>query len=191
MISYVFFTCGIALVCPFVCIYTRGITDANYNRPIFGTLLLMAEMIYCVRDPYINAAYSTGQFKKTAKYAYTEATVNILISIALIKRMGLIGVSIGTTVAMLIRMIQHVIYLKHNILSRNPNRFYRKIVIYSITMILALLISQFIIPQYPESIAQWFIYGMIFFVITSLLFIATNVMFYNKQISFCIKQIKG
>ena len=100
LISYFIYTCAFSLILPFISIYTKGITDANYNQPVFGTLLLAAELAYCVRDPYTNVAYAAGHFKQTAKYAYAEASINIALSVILVQIWGLNGVAIGTLISM-------------------------------------------------------------------------------------------
>ena len=47
--STIMFTCCIILITPFVLLYTRDITDADYNRMAFGIILTLAEFIYCMR----------------------------------------------------------------------------------------------------------------------------------------------
>lgn len=117
-ITVFIFTCGALLITPFVGIYTKGIQDANYYQPLFGYLMMAAEGVYCFRDPYVNLAYISGKFKETAKYAYTECIINIILSVILVFRFGLIGVAIGTLVSMLYRMIAHIIYISKNIINR-------------------------------------------------------------------------
>ncbi len=112
------FTCGALLITPFVQIYTRGVTDANYYQPMFGYLMMAAEAVYCFRDPYVNVAYVSGKFRETAVYAYIEAGLNILISAVLVSKFGLIGVAIGTLIAMIFRMVSHMVYLNNNLIKR-------------------------------------------------------------------------
>lgn len=93
-------------------VYTTNITDANYLQPVFAVLLVLAEFVYCIRDPYVAVAYASGKFRETSKYAIIEALINIVISVILVRSLGLAGIAIGTLIAMVYRMIAHVIYLQ-------------------------------------------------------------------------------
>ncbi len=129
MISTVLFACGIVLVMPFINIYTRTFKDAPYHQPVFAVIILLAEFIYCIRDPYVSVVYSKGHFKQTSKYSYTEAAINIIISVICVKQWGLIGVAIGTLVAMTYRMIVMVHYACKNVLGLEAKRYVRGLIL--------------------------------------------------------------
>ena len=191
LISFLFYTCGIELIVPFVSVYTKGVSDADYIQPIFGTILLMAEMVCCIRDPYVSVAYASGHFKQTSKYAYTEAIGNIVISILLVRNLGLVGVAIGTLVSMSIRAIQQALYLKDNILYRNPITFFKKVFIYGEVSFAIVSISRAFIPNRMESFIEWFFYAITAFVLTSLAYSIVNAIFYKKDYwSFVARVIK-
>ena len=154
-ITVFLFTCGCILVTPFVSVYTKGINDADYYRPLFGVLMMTAECIYCLRDPYVSVAYAMGHFKQTAKYAYAEAILNIMISIILVYKFGIIGVAVGTLISMLYRMIMQIIYLKNNILYRPVRKWLRIICSYGcVSMVCCLVLNKYIIAR-PETFIQW------------------------------------
>ena len=98
------------LITPFVQLYTKDIVDTDYNQPLFGFLLVLAEALYLIKLPHLNLAYSANKFKEITVPAYIEAMLNIMISVALVKWIGLIGVTIGTIVGMTYRMVFHVYY---------------------------------------------------------------------------------
>lgn len=145
------FACGAILIVPFVLIYTSGVTDANYDQPVFGIVLLISEAIYCYRSPYINVTYASGHFKQTAKYAYMEAALNIIISVLMVARFGLVGVAIGTAVSMTCRFIAHIIYLKKNILYRPI----RKSLITLLGFMIPILVSAYLISIIPFETADY------------------------------------
>lgn len=118
IISTILFSVTIVMIVPFVRIYTAGINDANYIEPMFAVVLTLASYIYCIRTPYHGMVIAAGHFKQTQAAAYGEAVINIVLSLALIKPFGLLGVAIGTFVATTCRMIYYAIYLKHNIFKR-------------------------------------------------------------------------
>ena len=189
LISFLFYTCGIELVVPFIAVYTKGVNDADYIQPVFGTIILLAEMAYCIRDPYVSVAYASGHFRQTSRYAYGEALSNIVISILLVQRMGLVGVAIGTFVSMSIRAIRQVYYLRNNILYRDPTLFIKKVLIYGSVSFIMISAVKMIIPYRMESFIQWISYAFIAFIVTAAAFTIVNLMFYKREFIDLISRI--
>ena len=98
IVSMIIFLCTLILIVPFVRIYTKGITDANYIQPAFAFLIILAGLITCARTIYSTLVYSIGHFKQTNMISWVEAILNIVISVVLVIKFGLIGVAIGTVV---------------------------------------------------------------------------------------------
>ena len=84
----IIFICTFILLLPFVRIYTDGISDANYIRPLFGYIIVLAEFLYSIRLPYNSLVMSAGHFKETKKGAWREAFLNLFISITLSPHTG-------------------------------------------------------------------------------------------------------
>lgn len=122
----VVFSVTFFLIFPFIIMYTNGIKDAEYIRPIFGLLMILAEATYCWRFPALSVITSAGHYKQTSKGAYVEAMINIVISLILVKPLGICGVAIGTVCAMLYRTIDVQIYLSKNILNRKFSKFMKR-----------------------------------------------------------------
>lgn len=149
------------LIVPFILLYTKGVQDVNYYRPLFAILLLLAEAIYCYRDPYIAVAYASGHFKQTAKYAYIEAGINIMLSVILVNIIGIEGVAIGTLVSMLYRAIAHIIYLKKNIIKRPIFKSIKTMTPFLVTIFICCIIVHLFIPATLNSLVEWFIVAVI------------------------------
>lgn len=103
-------------VISFVKVYVKNINDTNYIQPIFAVLIITAELFYCLRMPYNSIIYAAGKFKETKYPAIIEAIINIVVSCLLVNVFGIVGVAIGTLVAMIYRTISFVLYLSKNIL---------------------------------------------------------------------------
>lgn len=110
VLVFFIFTVTALLINPFIQLYTRDVTDANYNQPIFGILLIISEGLYLVKFPHLNLAYAANKFKEITVPAYIEALLNIVISVILVHKFGLVGVAVGTIVGMTYRMMFHVYY---------------------------------------------------------------------------------
>lgn len=175
------FACGIVLIVPFVNIYTAGINDTNYIQPFFGVLLMIAEAIYCYRDPYVSIAYASGKFKETAKYAYIEAISNIVISVLLVVRFGLVGVAVGTFVSMCYRLIMHVIYIKNNILHRSIIKAVANFARSAIILGICVAMVYVVIPIMPSSFVGWGIMAIIVACFVALLILVVQFTSNRKQ----------
>lgn len=181
-ITTILFSCGISLVVPFILIYTGGIYDANYNQPIFGVLLLLAEAIYCFRDPYVSVAYASGHFKQTANYSYLEAAINIIISIIFVSRFGLIGVTIGTLISMIYRMLMHIYYLKVNILYRKMKYSLKNFILSMFSMVATYTLTSFFGLQLANTYYEWFFHAVITFALSLSIITLLNLLLNNRII---------
>ena len=181
------FACGIILIVPFVNIYTAGINDANYIQPVFGILLMTAEAIYCYRDPYVSIAYAYGKFKETSKYAYIEAISNIVISVLLVIRFGLVGVAVGTFVSMCYRFIMHVIYIKKNIINRPISKFAASFARSAIILGISVVLAFVVMFKLPTSYGGWIVMAMIVACIVALMILIVQMVFNRKQFTALVK----
>lgn len=176
------FTCGMFLITPFIRVYTANIHDADYNRVVFGYLLTAAEMVYCFRDPYIAATYAAGHFKQVTKFAFTEVVINLAVSLALVKPLGITGVAIGTLVSMIYRQVSHVFYLKKNILYRSPVHFFKKAGIYGLSIASVLLISIKLLNDDVSGYIGWGFLAVKEAVICGVIIFAVTLIFYREPL---------
>lgn len=192
-IATIMFTCTILLITPFISVYTKNITDANYVRKTFGYLLVIGEYIWAIRLPYSNLTLAAGHFKETRIGAWIEATINIIISIILVNKYGIIGVAIGTLIAMLIRTIEFVIHTNKQILKRNIFVSIKKILLCAIETTIVILLVQIVPKISGNTYISWLSYSLIIFIITTIITVTINYIIYKKdfaQILTIIKKIR-
>lgn len=182
----VFFMFSIAglLITPFVMIYTKNVTDANYNQLLFGILLIIAEATYVIKYPHLNLSYSANKFKDLVKPAFTEAGVNIIISIILVNRYGLIGVALGTLSSMIYRLIYQVYFTKKLLKFRKECIFYKKLLIFVLATVLGIVISCVIIPTTKLTIISWLINAILYSVIFGVIFFVVSILFFKDEMKY-------
>ena len=168
------------LICSFVSVYTKGITDANYINPAFGVLLVTAYALYSIRLPYNSMVISAGHFKETQTSAIIEALINVLLSVILVQYYGLLGVSIGTVIAMTYRTCYLAMYLRNSILNRPIKHFIKHIVVDLITILLIALIA-LNIPTAVNSYFEWLFVAVKVFCLSFLVTIAVNIILYRNE----------
>ena len=112
------FGCVALFLVPFVQIYTEGVTDANYIRPLFALLLTLAYGFQSIRDPYDKLILASGHFKQTQINYIIAAALNFGISIVAVQFWGLEGVAVGTLVAMAYQAVYMALYDPRILLKR-------------------------------------------------------------------------
>ena len=185
------FTVSALMITPFVQIYTNGINDAEYSQPLFGILLIVSEMVYLVKFPHLNLAYAANKFKELTRPAYTEAILNIVISIVLVRKLGLIGVACGTMIAMTYRMIFHIKYTEKLVPGRKQRIFYNKLFIFLLYSLLVFSVCHVLVPYGKNTILNWIIYAIIYSIIDILGMIAISTIFFKKELQFLLKYLRN
>ncbi len=169
------------LIVPFVRVYTQDIADVSYIVPVFAALIVLANGAYCLRLPYNIMVNAAGHFKQTQSSAIIEACMNVVISVLLVSRYGLVGVAIGTFVAMGYRTTYLAWYLRRNILHRSFTHYLRHLALDALTLVLIVGGTHWIGMQ-TVSWLGWLLCaictGCIAVAITALL----NVIFYRRLI---------
>lgn len=97
------YTVTAIMLTPFVLVYTRGVTDAEYNRFWFGILMTASCYVYMTRLPYQMVAEAVGYFKETRNSAILEIVMNVIVSLVCAPFIGIHGILVGTLVGGAIR----------------------------------------------------------------------------------------
>lgn len=189
ILVFSFFTIATLLITPFVQLYTRGTTDANYYQPVFGILLLLSEALYLLKLPHMNLAYSANKFKEITMPAFIEAGLNIVISAFLVSKFGLIGVTSGTIVGMAYRTIFHV-YFTSTIIPRSQKIFYKKLILFFLIAIGGFFICYNFFPLMDVTISSWIIHAVIYSLIIGSLYLIISFIFFRRELGFFIKYLK-
>lgn len=157
----ILFSTALAMIMPFIYIYTRHFTDANYIRPAIGFMVLAAEMLYCLRHPYHDVVTAAGHFRQTQSSAIIEAALNIVLSIVLAVTVGIPGVAFATVVAMAYRICYLAWYLSRNLIHYPIVRTVKKMLVVLLQTVLILLVNQYISRMNIPNYLFWFVYAIL------------------------------
>lgn len=150
------YTITAVLITDFIKVYTLSVNDANYILPVFAILLTAATALHGYRFPYSVVIHAAGHFKQTQNSAVIETLINIILSIILVMKYGLIGVAIGTIAAMIYRTLYFVWYLSGNIINR-PVKHYIHYVLIDCIIISAIYFATSSITMDEITYYCWFI----------------------------------
>lgn len=182
IVSTVLFSATAVLILPFVKLYTRNVSDANYIVPLFAIILTLASLVYCWRIPYHSMTIAAGHFKETRVAAYGEAVINVGLSILLVHFGGLVGVAIATLVATMFRFFYYAIYLSKKISCRKISAFLKRISINIVAFAIIFLLGRIVTSSMNmENYAQWALGGIVVTAVAVLVTLILNGMFYRSD----------
>ena len=125
-ISFGFFTIGLIMFPSFIELYSKGMTDANYNDPWLPYLFVILNLLMYARRTSSQIINFAGHFKQTQWRSIIESVINLSVSLLLVRKIGIYGVLLGTIVALFYRTNDIIIYANCYILGRKPWKTYRR-----------------------------------------------------------------
>ena len=180
---YFCFTLSGLLITPFVQLYTNGITDVDYIQPIFGVLIVMAEGLYLIKEPHLDLSYSANKFKELSVPAFVEAGINIMVSIILVHKLGLIGVAIGTIAGMTYRMAYQIYFTTKIVKNRKQWIFYKKLLAFSFVTLIGVAICHFV-PLTEITVWNWVLHAFIYALIFGVLYLILSLLLFKKDVRY-------
>jgi len=179
------------LLLPFISLYTKGVHDVEYILPSYAVVITTAQMFFSFRTPYVTLVQGIGHYRQTKNGAYTEAIVNIVVSIVLVQFVGIVGVAIGTLVANIFRTVQYIIYIDKNVLHCGILGPLCRIVwslgnIVFVYYIAQIATSRIIINNWMN----WLVAAIVITLISVLVTIVSSLLFYRKDFKSAIQILK-
>lgn len=181
------FGCTAMLLTPFVQVYTAGITDADYFQPLFGILLTLANAIISLRSPYFMIIKAAGHYKQTQRVFIIAAILNLLVSVAMVFRFGLLGVAIGTLVALTYQTVWMVIYQNRHLIHRPLRIFVRQVLVDVLTVLLSTFCSHGLEMQ-TLSYPSWFFLAVQTALIWLAVSLLVNLLMYPDKVKLLVSK---
>ena len=180
----------LAMIVPFVMLYTEGVNDVNYARYSFAAIAVLASVFDCIRMPYKTVVTSIGHFRQTRNGAIFEAVLNITVSVLMVVKFGMIGVAIGTLCAMLFRTLQYSIYLSNKVLNRSLKPFISHT---GLTLTIIFVVNLLVYLFMPEitSWLMWVVWSVIVGLFAFALTLFTDYLFYAKYLKLLVVKLLG
>lgn len=183
------FGCTGILIIPFISVYTNGVTDVNYIQPLFAVLITMANAGHCLRLPYSMIILSGCHFKQTQNNYIIAAAINVILSVVLVISFGLVGVAIGTLVAMMYQTVWMAYYVSKNLIKWPFKKFMKQIVVDVLSVILAALASGWITLS-SLSYVSWITMAIKVALVWIAVMVSVNLVFYRYYVLSPIRKAK-
>ena len=175
------------LIAPFVSVYVKGLEDSTmYYLPVFGTLLALAYGVQSLRIPYFRIIKAAGHYKETQNGSFISMILNILISVILVFKFQLVGVAIGTLVAMLYHTVYFAWYLRKNIINRPFKHFVKHMIIDIIVCVLGFIATSWL-SMNAVTYGAWIVYAVKVGGIICVITLVLNLFVYRNEFTFFLK----
>ena len=181
------YTCAALLIVQFVSVYTAGVYDVNYYRPIFAYLVCISQFSQILRKPYESVVYAAGCFKQTRNGAIVEALVQVVISLSLVYFLGLVGVAIGALCAAIFRTVQYAFYVSQNIVVRSVWIAIKKFFLSIVTAVIIIVSTRYLPEMTDISYSAWILHALPVFGIAVGVTLLVAVIFYREETIMLIK----
>nr|WP_076776432.1 polysaccharide biosynthesis C-terminal domain-containing protein [Lachnoclostridium phocaeense] len=188
-LSTLLYTVAGNLILNFVSLYTKNVDDVNYILPGFAILMVSCGALRCIGLVYSTIVNAAGHFRQTQIGVFVEPMINISISVLSVFKFGLIGITLGTLVSLIYRLIFFTWYLSRNIMYRPMSIFIRHIFI-DIIIALTITVISISIPLSIHDYLGWILQAIIVSTISVVVVTIINVLFNRERLKESMKLIK-
>ena len=177
------------LCIPFVSMYTSGIQDVNYINPILPIGFCLIQILSWCRMISGNLSGLAGYAKKVSYISIVEAIINIILSLTLVRFLGIAGVLIATVVALPLKLI-YCNWLAEKVILKRTAKKTACIVGVNIVMFRVVVSLSRYITVSITSITSFVAWGIGLSLLMLFLFALVNFLV-NKDLFIIVKSIKA
>ena len=183
---------GIAMVTimGFINLYTKDITDTNYNIPVLGFLFVLNGLLYNIKTPQGMMVISAGLYKETKIQTTIQGGVAVVLGVLLAPKFGLIGILIGSCISNLYRDVDLIFYIPKKVTGLPVINTTKRVIRLIINMIL-ICIPFHIFRLNVNNYCQWVIDAIVVGSYAILIVIISSLFFDIESCKTLFQRIKG
>lgn len=180
-VLFIFYSCFITLILPFVYCYTKGIQDVNYVRLSIGVLFAINGLAAQLKDASGTIINAAGRYKETQRYSIEEALLNIIISISLVREYGIVGVLIGTLISLIWMDIRYMIYACKNLIVGSGTKTITRIC-RNLFLLLMITVVELRFIVNPRNYGIWILEAMVIFTLNGGAILGLNLLLERNKV---------
>lgn len=185
--SFALYTIAFLLTIPFMRVYTAGITDVAYVDAYLPFLFTFMHLLSSGREASSRVINFAGHFKQMQWRAILESVINIVLSVILVRKIGIYGVLIGTIAAYLYRTNDIILYANKHILNRSSWRTY-KLWLLNMTVFCLICFGFHFIDLTADSFAGFFLAAIPVGIVVCLVYFASMWLFSRDSACFLLRK---
>ena len=178
------------LIIPFVTLYTKNITDANYVYPVLGVFISVYVLLFTFRSSFSYVPNVYGLFKKLCIITLSSGGVGVIISVLCSLLWGMPYVMIGLLFNQLACSVATLIISKKDIAWFSI----KKLIIRSSFMCVITFVGNtlsFTFLTFISDWMTWLLFAALAFAICALLVLLYCVLFERQQLKSLIPYVKS
>lgn len=187
LIAVAYSTC-IVMIMPFIHIYTKGITDVNYNLPLVGFLFAVDGIFYSLKTPGGMLFIAAGMYRETRIPTIIEGLIMVVGGAILAKPMGITGILIASILSNLYRAIELGFFVPKNITQAAVSGTFRKILMMLLTIGLSVAPFWFV-KIAAENYLQWAVWAIGVVAYTALVTLAVGFLFEKDDMKHVLSRV--
>ena len=179
-----------AMILPFVSVYTKGFTDVNYYYPALAFVIVLNGLLYNIKTPQSMLIISAGMYKETRWKVTVQGVIIIVFGILLGIPFGLVGIMIGSCLSNLYRTIdllyftpKYITGIKYHVA---PLRMLRVIITITLIALPALILNVQV-----DSYLSWVLYAIVFGIYALIITTIITVIFDKKDFLALCNRVKN
>lgn len=177
-----------SMILPFISVYTAHQTNIKYVDSILAILFITNELIRYLKIPADTIVSAKGYFEQIKWSSVVEATINLTISLALLKSLGIYGLLIGSICSNVYRTIYIIIYTNKQILDIPLKHTIIRIFRVAFTIIINVFIYKELFNLYVmKNWMQWIMYCVVTSIISGMIVLVVTFIFEHKVVNTVIK----
>jgi hypothetical protein len=161
------YSVSFVMIMPFVRLYTRNITDANYDIPLLGMLFILNALLYNLKTPQGMLIISAGHYKETRLQVTIQGSLAVVVGVLLAPSLGLSGILLGSVISNAYRDIDLFFYIPKNVTGLPISKTLKKVGCMIVEIILICLPLQYFKLE-CNSYFQWILQAIVVTIYASL-----------------------
>lgn len=163
------------LTIPFIKIYTHGISDVNYVYTELPIMFCLVQILSWSRYVQGNLTGVSGYAKPTSRVSLIEAAINLILSIILVNKFGIVGVLFATVIALPLK-IAYTTYISDIKVMKRTCRKSIMIIGINLLLFITVVVVNKIIPLSILSVPCFLLAGFILIILIGVIGIGMNIM---------------
>lgn len=192
MLTFFFHVCMTVLLYPFIVLYVSDFSDGHlYPQWILVALFSLVGLVQTLRIPSMTVYLAAGHFKETRTRAVLEAAINLVVSIALVRPLGIVGVLLGTLASYLYRTMDVFFYSAKRFLPGTLGKTFARILRNGVTAAVLIWLGIRFIPSTMDGWFVWFAYAVAAAAVSAIALAAVNFVFEKREFMAAFARLKA
>ena len=175
------------MIMPFIRLYTKGITDTNYDLPVIGFLMVLNGLMFSIKNPQGMLVISAGLYRETRIQTSLQGAIVIAFGIVLGKIYGLYGILIAALLSNLYRDIDLVFFIPKYVTKLRPMKTVSRIVcIFAMTV--SICLPTFFFDYQISGWTDWILCLLLYIVYAAIVIVGFTCAFERETLTDIIRR---